>query len=267
MPAFLWEIKYFANAAAFAAYLDTIKPGVWCSGITIHHTVIPTIAQWQGYQHMVSLGSYYRDDVPNPDGSRGWPSGPHLFVAPDGIWQGTPIPLRGTHAGVCNSSRIGIEIVGNYDKGPWQEPIKSLAFGTIAALCRWAKFKPAQINGHRDCGTTKTCPGSKISMTTIRSQVATMLAPAPPPIILPPEPADRIDPRLADVWVAATGKGHTDPGSGFWIPGPGLGTGPAVAAPDGNGLIQPCERMYIGIDSAGRPRFPLLAELKSWGIV
>lgn len=80
-------------------------------------------------------------------------------------------------------------------------------------------------------------------------------------------PANGVDPRLAAIWAAAGGKGHDDSTLGMWIPGPGLGLGLAIQAPDGNGIIQKCERMYIGQGANGQARFPRIDELKAWGLL
>jgi hypothetical protein len=261
---FAWDIKHFPTVESFTAYLASLARPGWATGLTIHHTAVPTVEQWRqkgGRRAMEDLRIFYRDLVVNQDGSKGWPAGPQLFVGPDGIWQGTPVTQIGVHATVCNPTRIGIEVVGDYDLGPWQEPIKGLAYGAIAALCRWLKVPSSRINGHRDCASSKTCPGRYIQIPTIRSVIDKMLA-APQ---LPPDSG--IDPRLAAVWLGAHGAGHDDKESGLWIPGPGYGVSPAIVAPDGNGILQRCERMYIGIDRAGRARFPLLSELLAWGIL
>jgi hypothetical protein len=126
---------------------------------------------------MVALGNYYRDDVVNQNGTRGWPSGPQVWIAPDGIWQGTPINRPGTHGGNCNLRKIGMEIVGNYDNAPWQEPIRSLVYGALVALCRWRGFTEAGINGHRDCPSNKTCPGRAINLDAVRRHLKGLLAP------------------------------------------------------------------------------------------
>lgn len=246
---FDWDIRHFPNADSFRQYLATLPRPVWCTGMTVHHTVIPTVATWRGRESMDALGRFYRDDVQNPDGSKGWSAGPQLFIGPDGIWQGTPVHHRGVHAGVCNSTRIGIEVVGNYDNTGWQPPIKGYVYDALTLLCQWLGVESPRINGHRDCNSPKTCPGRAIDLDLVRLQVQTLLSPAP----------------LRAVWIAAGGVGHKDTALG-WIPGPGLPTGPVVSAPDGNGILQRCERMYIGIDRNGVARFPLLTELAAWGI-
>ena len=178
---FAWNVRYFPDVRLFSAYLDSIPRPTWCSGLTLHHTLIPTASQWRGRTSMDALGRYYRDEAPNPDGTKGWPSGPQLFVGPDGIWQGTPVNQRGTHAGVCNANRIGIEVVGDYDRREWPPSIAAFVYGATVALLRWIGRDERAINGHRDCASTKTCPGSAIDLDVVRREVATRLAPPPGP--------------------------------------------------------------------------------------
>lgn len=177
--AFQWQIKRWANAAEFAVYLSTLTPPSWLKGITFHHTAAPTRAQWQGMQHMSNLGAYYRD-------IQGWPSGPNLFLAAEttpgttGIFQGTPITLPGTHAGPCNSSRLGIEIVGNYSVEPWPAAVGELVYDTMEALCRWANLPAREARAHRECMPGHTaCPGKLINPDAVRAELARRLAHSP----------------------------------------------------------------------------------------
>lgn len=176
---FDWDIRHFPNADSFRQYLATLPRPVWCTGMTVHHTVIPTVATWRGRESMDALGRFYRDDVQNPDGSKGWSAGPQLFIGPDGIWQGTPVHHRGVHAGVCNSTRIGIEVVGDYDNTGWQPPIKGYVYDALTLLCQWLGVESPRINGHRDCNSPKNCPGRAIDLDLVRLQVQTLLSPAP----------------------------------------------------------------------------------------
>jgi hypothetical protein len=75
----------------------------------------------------------------------------------------------------------------------------------------------------------------------------------------PPE----IDPRLSALYGALGGLGRDVMGLG-WVPGPGYPLRPAETAPDGDGIIQYCERYVIGLNRDGKPRIPLLSELEAW---
>lgn len=76
----------------------------WARGAVIHHTWKPTPGQWRGMTSMQSLKRYYE--------GLGWTAGPHLFIcagapnpADDGIWQLTPLNLKGIHAGYAMPPR------------------------------------------------------------------------------------------------------------------------------------------------------------------
>lgn len=187
-----WHIMHWPTVAGFREYVTAIAAPSWASGLTVHHTLKPTIAEWNGQASMIGMRNYYRD-------VQKWPAGPHLFIAPDGIWQGTPITQRGVHAGDCNASRIGIEVVGNYNLGPWLEPIRSLAYGALTVLCQWLKRDEACIVGHRDCMPGRDCPGTKISMPDVRAQVGMLLRPVLPAGTYP------VDPIVAKVYEQSGG--------------------------------------------------------------
>ena len=49
----------------------------WAKAIVMHHTYSPTETQWRGLSTMQGMMHYYC--------GLNWTSGPHLFIAPDGI--------------------------------------------------------------------------------------------------------------------------------------------------------------------------------------
>ena len=185
---FAVDIRHWPTVAAFEAHLAQHDPRIctWVQGLTLHHTYVPTVAQWRGELSMGGLLRYYRDEVPWVDSQghlrRGWSAGPQLFIAPDGIWQLTPLHLPGVHAKAFNATHWGVEVVGFYDHAGWAEPIRALVFGAITALLRWRGLGASVINGHRDDPTTrKTCPGRAINLTAVRAEVARRLLTAPAP--------------------------------------------------------------------------------------
>lgn len=165
-----WVIKHWPTLDAFEQHLATLERPSWVRGLTTHHTASPTVEQWKGRATMDWLGPFYE--------AKGWSAGPHLFIGPDGIWQGTPLTDVGVHAGPCNDTRLGLEIVGNYMTAPWQEPIRSLALGAHAALLRWLGLDCSVLTvvGHRDCMPGKTsCPGDAIDMRVVRADIAALM--------------------------------------------------------------------------------------------
>jgi hypothetical protein len=180
---FLWDTKHYQTLDAYSKALLPFPKPAWVSGITIHHSYRPTRAQWHGHVTMEGTRQYYIN--------KGWTSGPHLFLAAltpgpfnDGIWAGTPLSYPGTHAGACNDSHIGVEVVGDYDVEFWPDAVADLVYGTVLALMRWGHIAPTQVHGHRECLKNKSCPGTAIDMNRVRTELAEQLtngvAPAPP---------------------------------------------------------------------------------------
>jgi len=117
---FYMNLRQWRSVAEFTQHLTQHHPSIapWARGVVLHHTVSPTLATWQGTKTMHAMANYYA--------RLGWDRGPHLFIAVgsrskslDGIWQMTPLNLKGIHATTANSWAWGIEVVGNYDASPW----------------------------------------------------------------------------------------------------------------------------------------------------
>lgn len=122
--------------------------------LVIHHTWKPTKADWAGQRSINGLKAYYE--------GKGWPAGPHLFVAEDGIWLFSPMNKDGIHAGTLNFHSIGIEVVGDYDNEVWSGQTKTNALGVIKALMERLSIPQSQVFFHRDV-SPKTCPGRAIT--------------------------------------------------------------------------------------------------------
>lgn len=122
--------------------------------LVIHHTWRPTTEQWQGQISINGLKSYYE--------GKGWPAGPHLFIAEDGIWLFSQMRKDGIHAAAFNHRTIGIEIVGDYDNQIWKGQTKYNALGAIRSLAIRLNLKEEDVLFHRD-SSPKTCPGSTIT--------------------------------------------------------------------------------------------------------
>jgi len=177
MSQFIVQVEHFATADAFCTHLTKHNPSVapWAKGIVLHHTWLPTIDQWKGRASMTGMQQYFERN--------GWTTGPHLFIAQgsknsadDGIWQMTPLNVPGTHARAWNSTHWGIEVVGNYDLTPWPEPTERLVYKTVLALCKWKGIAITRTSllGHRETGSPKSCPGKKIDMDQVRSDLQTL---------------------------------------------------------------------------------------------
>jgi hypothetical protein len=168
---FAWEGRFIDGLDAFRAYVNARPRYAWIRGLTVHHTWSPTIDQWAGLSTLTGTRNYYRDTL-------GWSAGPHLFIAngtrADGIFIGTPLDTRGIHAGVCNSTHLGMEIVGNYDPAPWPAPLREYVYSIIEIVFHWLNLpvNMYSLRGHRECLPNKTCPGRSIDMNRVRDDMA-----------------------------------------------------------------------------------------------
>jgi hypothetical protein len=140
----------------FLAYIkDKYFGSLPATKIILHHTWKPTVADWKGQSTFLGIKKYYEGKL--------WGKGPHIFVAPDGIWLMTDIQKDGYHAGITGNWRsIGIEVVGDYDHVKWENPIKELALFVIDSLQKKLKIADTDIKFHRDY-STKSCPGNAIT--------------------------------------------------------------------------------------------------------
>lgn len=192
---FAYAPMQWQNVAQFTEHLHNHDPSVapWARGVVVHHTYRPLPSQWHGLKSIAGLKEYYL--------AKEWDAGPHLFIctgatnpADDGIFQLTPLNMRGIHATYANSAYWGIEVVGDYDGMPWSNATASMVYGTIRALFGWRGLSfdttitmhlnrtgktetytlPAVI-GHREVPyTVKSCPGKMIDMNVVRSQLKTV---------------------------------------------------------------------------------------------
>ncbi len=122
--------------------------------LVVHHTWRPTSESWQGERTIGGLKRYYE--------GKGWPAGPHLFIADDGIWLFSPMRKNGIHAGRLNDLSVGIEVVGDYDLKPWEGNTKRNTLGAIKVLQQRLSIPQSEIYFHRDV-SGKTCPGTAIT--------------------------------------------------------------------------------------------------------
>lgn len=141
------------------------------SGIAVHNTGNPSLnplknhGSWHGSsippQRRVNEGlvSYYK--------SQGWSAGPHLFIDDEKIWLFTPLNTPGVHSPSWNGTKIGIEMVGDYeieafDSGPGAK-VRDNTVAALAILHAKLGLDPDTIKLHReDPRTTHACPGKNV---------------------------------------------------------------------------------------------------------
>lgn len=163
--AFAWDIHHYPTQQSYAEALRPFAVPRWLqgsgAGLTIHHTWKPTPATWKGKRTMEALGRTYS--------AKGWSGGPHLFLAPDGIWSGTPLASPGVHAKACNRDHVGLEIVGDFDRDGWGMVLSEHVYALAVELLQWLRVDESRVQGHRECLNNKSCPGWAINMGTVRA--------------------------------------------------------------------------------------------------
>src|SRR5215831_390182 len=156
------------NIEAFRSYLQSLNFSSWKpSGIVLHNTASPTYQQWwhsgtPPNQRIKNLKDYYQ--------SLGWSAGPHAFN--DGVswWIFTDWNKKGVHSPSWNGTRLGVEMVGDFDKeNPYTDPCVKVWDATVAMFGEALGFFGWDCNGtiiklHKeDPRTTHACPGRLVT--------------------------------------------------------------------------------------------------------
>ena len=145
----------------FSNYVGTLSFTNWRPQfVVLHNTYLPLLSQWHstsGEQRMLNLQSYYRDE-------QRWGAGPHLFVADDRIWVFTPLTTPGVHSPSWNLLSWGVEMVGDYDKEPFNAPVRNNTVEALTVLHTWRGLNPDTLRFHKEdpLTTHKHCPGSRV---------------------------------------------------------------------------------------------------------
>lgn len=137
------------------------------TAVYLHHTVVPTPESWRGERTMLAMKRYYERQVwINAQGEEvpGWMAGPHIFVAPDGIWEFTNLYDEGVGVkGVDEWRARHVEMVGFYDSAPPSDTIMEYTLAALSTLLYKYGIKVIDLKFHRDAlGATKTCPGTAV---------------------------------------------------------------------------------------------------------
>lgn len=174
------DIKQFKTIADFQSHINGIAKPTWTKGVVVHHTWKPVQDDWRGMTTMLALKKYYE--------GLHWSAGPHIFVCigspnpeNDGIWQMTPFTDVGVHAGECNSTTWGMEIVGNFDVKPWSAELQEFVYEILEVLLNKIEIKSVvkdTLRGHRECNSPKTCPGKMVNMEKVRNDMQSRLFPS-----------------------------------------------------------------------------------------
>jgi len=151
----------------FKKYIRKKKVQRKIDKIVLHHT-LNTIEQWQKGE--VSC-NYYKKMYEE----KGWESGPHLFVAPEGIWLFTDINIQGTHANEGNRGSIGIEMVGRYDDRLPSGKVWENTKAALKVLLTKLNLNAKDIHFHREYNPHKSCPGKAVTKKWLRVQLKNSL--------------------------------------------------------------------------------------------
>lgn len=151
------------NKKEFQRYIVRKKIKRKIDKIILHHTW-DIIEDWK--KGRVSCDYYKKMYEEN-----GWKAGPHLFIAPEGIWLFTDINKQGRHANKGNKSSIGIEMVGRYDKKIPSGKIWQNTKLTLKVLLKKFNLSVKNIHFHREYNPNKTCPGKAVTKKWIKEQI------------------------------------------------------------------------------------------------
>lgn len=164
-------------AQGFDQYLHSLTWQQWRpSFIVLHNTAIPNLAQRpDGFtsQHIKNLEVFYRDQ-------QKWSAGPHLFIDDKQIWVFTPLTVSGTHSPSWNKLAIGIEMLGDYSKEPFNSgrglAVRNNTVAAIASLSAVLGIDPETLRLHKeDKATTHNCPGKNVIKAEIIKEVETLM--------------------------------------------------------------------------------------------
>jgi hypothetical protein len=143
------------TANEFKKYVENKSFGILPANKTIlHHTYIPNLSQWKGLSSIMAMKKVYE--------GKKWKAGPHLYIAPEGIWLFSDMAKDGVHAGSGNWRSIGIEMVGDYSFNKPKGMVWELTKYAITILNNKLKLLPENIKLHREFSDTE-CPGKAIN--------------------------------------------------------------------------------------------------------
>ena len=147
----------------FIKYIEKKKIAREINKIILHHTW-DTIEEWK--EGKVSI-LYYKKMYEE----KGWQSGPHLFIAPEGIWLFTDINLQGRHANEGNKGSVGIEMVGRYDENLPSGKVWENTKTALKILLKKFNLKTKDVHFHREYNPQKSCPGKTVTKKWIKGQL------------------------------------------------------------------------------------------------
>ncbi|MEF8847334.1 MAG: peptidoglycan recognition family protein [Candidatus Paceibacterota bacterium] len=148
----------------FEQYIKDKKVDREIDKIVLHHTY-DTLKEWE--QGKISP-DYYKKFYEE----KGWEVGPHLFVAPEGIWLFTDISMTGRHANEGNSNSIGIEMVGRYNDESPSGKIWKNTKAILKNLLKKFDLSLQDVHFHREYNSGKDCPGKAVTRKWLKKELS-----------------------------------------------------------------------------------------------
>lgn len=163
----------------FAAYVERLDfPDPLPNRIFLHHTWKPTVESWRGRSTIMAMKAYYEKQLWWDAQGRlheGWTAGPHLFVAPDGIWLFSDLRFDGVGVYGNNYRSRHLEMVGDYDRVTPSGAVLDYSIAALGILHHRLGLDPKKLAFHRDF-STKSCPGWAVRKEWIIPQVEAWIA-------------------------------------------------------------------------------------------
>lgn len=151
------------NKKEFSEYIENKNITREIDKIILHHAE-DTVEQWErGEISCLFYKKMYEE--------KGWESGPHLFVATEGVWLFTDIDIQGRHSNEGNSGSVGVEMVGNFDEKLPSGEVWENTKVVLKVLLKKFNLKPEDIHFHREYNPNKSCPGNIVTKEWISSML------------------------------------------------------------------------------------------------
>jgi len=163
--------------AEFAEYVAGVVVKEPFDKVCEHHTLRPTLAQWQQYG-----GAYWLKAMLAVYKGRGWTRFPHVFAGPDRIWVMGALELDGAGVANRNLAMRHVEIAGDYTAVLPSGATLDNAVAATATLLRKCGRGIESLWMHRDLQLRETCPGEAFAAKWpwFRALVAAQLQPPVP---------------------------------------------------------------------------------------
>lgn len=199
----------------YIAYLRTFVGRVRFSQVHMHHTWVPTHANWRSMKNkmdvITGMYRYHTDTREFNDIAQ------HATIDPEGyIWEGRSLlmpPASATNYNDSDNDRIHpfmFEMIGNFDK--YRDNLEGAQLETVNGLVNEVMLLwGSELKFHRDMTNQKSCPGTGITKDWFLSQLKE------DECVLKVEDADKIIKLLGAVWQVtdtptATNEGQNEVG-------------------------------------------------------